>query len=344
MASISRRGKAWRAFVRRCGVSKVATFDTKREAQDWAAGVEAALRRPYPTAEGAIVQPASALEAAGALPGPTLAALFDRYAAEVSPHKKGARWERVRLRAFGRVPELAVPASSFTATEAAAWRDRRLHQVSAYTVNRELNLISAVFNQAVKEWRVARHNPIRDITRPRNPKDRTKRVSAEERRAICEALGWDQATPPASTAQWTAFAFCVGLETAMRRGEICSLRWRDLHLVERFAHLTDTKNGDSRDVPLSSMSIELFKILPPRGADNFVVPASPAVISALFGRAKKSAGLSIRFHDSRREALTTMSKKLSNVLELAAVSGHRSLRSLQTYYRPKASELAEKLR
>jgi len=49
------------------------------------------------------------------------------------------------------------------------------------------------------------------------------------------------------------------------------------------------------------------------------------------------------FHDSRREAATTMAAKLSNVLELAAVTGHKSLAMLQVYYKPKAADLAARL-
>jgi hypothetical protein len=38
----------------------------------------------------------------------------------------------------------------------AEWRDRRLKSVQASTVNRELNLISAVFSRAIFEWRLPR--------------------------------------------------------------------------------------------------------------------------------------------------------------------------------------------
>jgi len=64
----------------------------------------------------------------------------------------------------------------------------------------------------------------------------------------------------------------------------------------------------------------------------------------LFRDAKRDAGLSyIHFHDSRREAATTMAPKLSNVLELAAITGHKSLSMLQIYYKPTAADLAARL-
>jgi integrase len=108
----------------------------------------------------------------------------------------------------------------------------------------------------------------------------------------------------------------------MRKGEILSLRWADIDFDERHAHLDMTKNGDERDVPLSKA----------------------AMAHKLFRKAKRDVGLShFHFHDSRREAATTLAPKLSNVLELAAITGHKSLSMLQVYYKPKAADLAPRL-
>ncbi|WP_338030799.1 tyrosine-type recombinase/integrase [Entomobacter blattae] len=56
----------------------------------------------------------------------------------------------------------------------------------------------------------------------------------------------------------------------------------------------------------------------------------PGYLTATFRKIKIEVGLKdLRFHDSRREAATELSKRLSNVLELAAVTGHKSLKILQ---------------
>jgi integrase len=61
-------------------------------------------------------------------------------------------------------------------------------------------------------------------------------------------------------------------------------------------------------------------------------------------RATDRVGLGeVRFHDLRHTATTVMATKLPNVIELAAVTGHKSLTMLKRYYHPKASELAKKL-
>jgi hypothetical protein len=51
----------------------------------------------------------------------------------------------------------------------------------------------------------------------------------------------------------------------------------------------------------------------------------------------------LRFHVLRHEAITRLSCKLVNVLELAAVKGNKSLQVLKRYYNPRVEDLADKL-
>ena len=86
--------------------------------------------------------------------------------------------------------------------------------------------------------------------------------------------------------------------------------------------------------------------LPAVDADisGLVIPLKYFTLDAAFKRGTRRAGLDdVRFHDLRRTAITRMALKLPNVIELAAVSGHKSLMVLKQYYRPDASELAKKL-
>ncbi|HYP67105.1 MAG TPA: tyrosine-type recombinase/integrase [Thiobacillaceae bacterium] len=49
----------------------------------------------------------------------------------------------------------------------------------------------------------------------------------------------------------------------------------------------------------------------------------------------------LRFHDLRHEATSRLAEKLTNILELAAVTGHKDLWMLKRYYHPRAEELAK---
>ena len=122
-----------------------------------------------------------------------------------------------------------------------------------------------------------------------------------------------------------------------------SLRWENIDLIGRTAFLPDTKNGESRTVPLSTTAVQVLAGLP-RHISGVVFPLKAFTLDAAFKRGLRRAGLEgVRFHDLRRTAITRIAEKLPNVIELAAVSGHKSLMVLKRYYRPTALELAQKL-
>ena len=69
-----------------------------------------------------------------------------------------------------------------------------------------------------------------------------------------------------------------------------------------------------------------------------------ATLSAAIEKARTKAGLmDFHFHDLRHMAITKLAEKLPNLIELSAVSGHKSLAMLKRYYHPNPVQLAEKL-
>jgi integrase len=135
----------------------------------------------------------------------------------------------------------------------------------------------------------------------------------------------------------------LAIETAMRRGELLALTWENIHLDRRIAFLPDTKNGDSRTVPLSTTAINLLRQLP-RSVVGPVFPITANALKLCFRRACIRAGIEdLHFHDLRHEATSRLAEKLTNILELSAVTGHKDLRMLKRYYHPRAEELALKL-
>ncbi len=221
------------------------------------------------------------------------------------------------------------------------WRDRRLREVSGATVNRELNLISSVFERARKEWGWCVTNPVRDISRPKKPRPRDRRISDDEIERVLYALGYDENEEVTTRQQLTGVLFLLGIETAMRRGEMVALKWTDIHLLQRYVSIVDSKNADRRDVPLTKRAVELLGRLKQEGERPFLFSSDTA--STLFSRAVKKAEIeNLRLHDARHEALTRLARKL-DVLDLARMIGHRDPRSLMIYYNATASEIATRL-
>lgn len=334
MATYQQRGGAWRAQVRMRGARLSATFDTFEQARAWATAEEAKLE-------------AGAKVVAGRVAFLTVADLFRRYEEQVSPNRRGERWEVIRLQMLARDKAFAKPLRDFGPDDVAAWRDARLKVVAASSVNRELNVVSAVFRVAIREWKLGlRENPVHLIARPRNPPPRKRRISDAEVAAIRVKLGWSGEAPPATSAQWVAWAHALALETAMRKGELLGLRWAHVRLARRHVVLLDgaTKSGEGRAVPLSRRAMSLFHMLESGEPEEPVIPIASGHFDKLFREAKAAAGLAdLHFHDTRREATTRIAPKVK-LLDLAKITGHRDLRTLErVYYSPDPEDLADKL-
>ena len=329
MASILPHRDGYRVQVYVGGQRQSKVCATRREAAQWALEREAEL-------------------SGRKLPDKTLRDALRRYASELDDERGGARWERIRLAAFERDPLALRRLAALGPDDFAAWRDARLRTqaqrrqttVAPATVAREMNLLRSVLETARKEWRWLRTNPMADVSWPKSPKGRARRITPEEEADLTAALG--VATLRADTAtQRVGLAFLLALETAMRSGEILALTWPNVHLADQYVHLPRTKNGDARDVPLSKRAVEILRTLPLGFGPVFQLDA--AARDALWRKARaKTPHRDVHFHDSRAEAIWRLSKKL-DVLELARVIGHRDINSLLIYYRASASAMARKL-
>jgi len=344
MASIWKRGGYWRAAVRRQGYPAVtSTFDSKADADSWARRIESEMDR------GMFVDRTEAERN-------TLGDLLQRYADEVSPLKKGCSDELLRIQKIRRDLLAQYKVAALSGKVIADYRDRRLRgtakdrAVSGSTVNRELNLLGHVLNVARKEWGVHMDvNPVSIIRRPRENRSRTRRLSVDEESRILAALVLSPRDENGRFAEggcrnmWVLPAVQIAIETAMRRGELLALRWDDVYLDQCFVRLHDSKNGEPRDIPLSSRARMILKSLPRHEGDQ-VFPITGEALKTAFSRVCKRAQISdLHFHDLRHEATSRIAERLGNILELSAVTGHKTVQMLKRYYHPRATELARKL-
>jgi integrase len=326
MASFRQRNGKWQARVIRNGYpNQTKTFETKADAEKWARSLESEIDR------GQFVNVNEAQRT-------TLGEVIARYLTEVTPTMKGAAEDTIRLKAMMRKPISRWSMANLSAGRIATFRDERLKEVSPGTVIRELAYLSAIINHARREWEINVPNPVQMVRKPQSPQARSRVLTDDEVSRLLQAL-----EPVGRRSHWTKSVVQLALATAMRRGELLALRWENVELIGRAAFLPDTKNGDSRTVPLSSVAVQVLVALP-RRISGEVFPVKAFTLEAAFKRGIRRAGLDgVRFHDLRRTAITRMAEKLPNVIELAAVSGHKSLMVLKQYYRPTASELAQKL-
>lgn len=319
MASFKKTANGWQAQVARKGIRKSKILPTKQEARDWAARQERLI-----------------LEGQAGHSDATLSDAFDRYANEVSPKKRGERWEVIRLKKFKRLSIAGKRISEIEPKHIAEWRDEALKTLAPASVHREMELMSGVFAVAKREWGWVGASPMEGVKRPPKGPPRDRRVQPCELEALTIAAGDDLSTATARTFH----AFLFAIETAMRSGELVGLEWKHIDLASRVAHLPMTKNGSARDVPLSREAVRLLKALP-RMDPVFGLTSQQRDI--LWRKVRDRAGVKdLRFHDARHEAITRLARKL-DILDLARMVGHKNISQLQTYYNATAAEIAERL-
>ena len=147
----------------------------------------------------------------------------------------------------------------------------------------------------------------------------------------------------------------------MRQGELFSLEWDHVDLETQVAHLFDTKNGEDRIVPLSTKAVAVLRAIPGLQEGKVFNCSQHGVASSLrnaLERAKrkylekcKSLAIepkkgfleNLRLHDLRHEATSRFFEKDLNVMEVASITGHKTLSMLKRYTHLKATNLAKKL-
>jgi len=268
----------------------------------------------------------------------TLADALDRYLREVSINKKGRGYSinQSQARQICMHPISRLPITHIRPADIARYRDARLENVGANTVRLELALISHPYTVAIEAWDMEYlQNPVRRSSRPSvagTARDR-RLVDDEEARLLDAAMAYN---PRAHT------LIVLAIETAMRRGELASLTWKGID--GNIARLTDTKNGESREVPLSSRALTALRSLPRQLHDERIFGLTDDAISTMMARVCKRAGIeNLRFHDLRHEATSRFFEKGLNPMQVAAITGHKTLQMLSRYTHLRAEDLAKML-
>ena len=332
MATISKRILGdklvtWHAKVRRKGYpAQSKSFLSHRDAELWAATVESEMGR------GVFISRAEAERT-------LFKDALDRYEQEVTPGKRSAEDERHKI---GRLRDSRLAAYSLTnlnSTVLAKWRDARLETARPSTVVRELALISHIFTVARKDWGMeGLLNPAMEIRKP-------SLVGTARKRRL-EAGEEDELLARARRYGGPIYSIIViALETAMRRSEIANLKWGQIDMKRRVIEIPITKNGEARDVPLSNRAVQTLKDLP-RNIDGSVFKWRGDSITHVFQKICNENGDGARnllsdlcFHDLRHEATSRLFERGLNPMQVAAITGHKSLQMLKRYTHLRADDL-----
>lgn len=341
----------WKAVIRKTGFpSAIKTFRLKKDAEDWARRTEDEMVR------GLYVQraPSERMTFEGAM---------RRYLIEVTPTKRPSTQEAEKRRAepliafFGKYSLAAV-----TSELVAQYRDKRLageDRVDARgkpiprsqnTVRLEMALLGHLFTVAVKEWGLGlTYNPVLNVRRPSPGPGRNRRLSSKEEKELFAAI--EKHSNP-----MLGWIVHIAIETGMRSSEIATLRRGQVDVARRVVRLYETKNGETRTVPLTAAATKIFRQVlenPIRAIDTDLIffgepgkdkTRRPYNFNKAWLAIKRSAGCAdFRFHDLRHEAVSRFVEAGLSDQEVSAISGHKSMQMLKRYTHLRAEDLVAKL-
>ena len=324
MATYRKRGGKWQAIVRHKTIGTTSrSFHTKQAAIKWVISVEEQLE----AGTFGTLRPTHI----------TLGELLERYSFEVTPAKRGATTELRRLHRLMRDPVSSLRASQLTSQAIAAFRDRRLLD-GRRTCHYDLILIRHCLKIAMNEWGLMlSSNPVDKVKMPPSSPARNRRLEDSEFDRLEEA-----AKQTKNPHIWPVIVFAI--ETGMRRGEILGLQWEHVDLNRRIAYLPLTKNGSSREVPLSTKATQVLARQRQHNDTPSPFPVTPNGFRLAWDRLRSRAGLSdLRFHDLRHEAISRFFELGLNIPEVAVISGHKDPRMLFRYTHLRAEEIVHKL-
>lgn len=337
MASINIRNGSYRVRIyRKLGKPIVKSFKTEQDALKWARLIEVQLE------QGTYVEetPENTIRA-----DISFSNAVEKYLETHGIHKANYRSESGILRILSK-----------------RWIDRKLTAIAkqdiaqlkndlyklgraSSTINHYLNAISQLYKLANNEWGHIIPNPIEGVSRAVEPVGRMKRLLPTDEQLLLSYC-------KQSCCTHLAEIVTIATETGMRCGEILSIRWGDVDFTNRRIFLRRTKNGDSRQVPLSTRAKEALKSIY-KPDEVIVFPYQHWKMRRHFNAAADKAKaahkgvqnpfIDLRFHDLRHEALSRLSDKGLNVIELAHISGHRTLSMLRRYTHPNHEILLSKL-
>ncbi|KPJ67183.1 MAG: integrase [Coxiella sp. DG_40] len=331
MASIEKRtGKngdiTYRVKIRLKGFSTQAvTFKRLTDARLWAQQTETAIR------QGQYFKTTEAKKH-------TLSESIERYLKYILPKKpKSKKDQSIQLKWWAKaIGELTL--ADITPAVIAEQRDKLSNEITPSgrlrtpaTVNRYLAVLSHLFTIAVKEWGWVEENPLRKVSKMKEPRGRVRFLSDVERGKLLAAA-------KESTNPYLYLVIVLCLSTGARRMEILGLSWQNVDLNRSVITLHETKNNERRVLPITGHALELFKQhAKVRRIDTDLVfpshnPKKPMDIRTPWETALKKAEIEdFRFHDLRHSAASYFAMDGASLAEIAEVLGHKTLQMVKRY-------------
>ena len=325
MASIYKRNGKWRVEIRKIGSKGIhKSFIVKEEAIRFARETEVKI-------EKGLYQDLTLAKTT------KLKDVLAQYRDRVSVNKKGYDQERYKINKIIRLDISDKTLSQLTPLVLFEYIEQQKQLYTASTINKSITIINLALNFAERFLGISLNkNPLKFIKRLKESQFIGQVIELHE-----EVLLLKQAE--FSKLYWLKTAIILGIDCGLRRGEILKLKAEDVNFKNNTAVLKDTKNGETREIGLSSRAIQELKKLPV-SIDGKLFPCKRLdTFTFYYNQLKKWSGVKKRFHDTRHTFASRSATSGWSITEIAAQGGWKQLQVLKRYTHIKAEYLAKKM-
>ena len=282
---------------------------------------------------------------AGKIPLKTKPILFKDFAKKYMEHIKklrefDSRKYRVNklVRAFGN-----LKLSEFTTALVEEYQSKRIAQGCANaTVNRELAVLKHMVHKAV-QWDLVDDDVLKRVRKVKQLKENNRRLRYLSREEADRLIAACYKAPKCSH---LAPIIITALHTGMRRSEILKLKWDDIDFRAGFIYVRDSKNYQSRMIPLTETLKQTLKSLPRHITSPYVFCREDGKpyneVKKAFNKVVKYAGIKdFHFHDLRHTFASWLVMGGTDLATVKELLGHKSINIYMTIDKKQQNQMAE---
>lgn len=207
------------------------------------------------------------------------------------------------------------------------FKTERAKEVKEGTVNRELAVLKTMYVKAV-EWGKTIENPAKGVKKFKENNRRQRCLTYEEEEKLL--ANCNERVKP---------IVILALYTGMRRGEILKLKWRDIDLNNKNIHLADTKNGESRDIPINNTVLDTLNKIIKHPTSEYVFCNKAGkpykdIKKSFLSAVEKAGIINFRLHDCRHSFISRLMMAGVDLASLTEIAGHKSVKMTIRYSHP----------
>jgi integrase len=204
------------------------------------------------------------------------------------------------------------------------YKAERLKKVAPATVNRELACLKHMFTKAI-EWGYVKANPIKTVKLLKEPPGRLRYLNPDEAKALLD-----------SCRDYLRSVVVTALNTGMRKGEILTLKWKDVDLRNRKVTVRKSKNNEIRVIPINQTLYEELSRLSGQSDSEYVFSNGDG---QKFGDIKKGFAMALKraeiedfhFHDLRHTFGSHLVMQGIDLRTVQQLMGHKDIKMTMRY-------------